>query len=387
MSTGLLNVIRREIRRLASRPIYLVGIVAIPVMMAFFFIEMLGPGLPLEVPAGVVDLDHSRMSRTLTRSLDAMELVDVKSYPMSYHEAMEEVRKGEILGFFMIPEGFERDAVGGRNPQLTYYFNLSTYVPGSLMFKAFKTIGVTAAGGLVQTGLTEKGAPETVTGVVIQPLTVYSHPLENPWLNYSYYLSPSFLYGIMELMIFLMTAFAITNEIKDATSPQWLATARGHISTALFGKLLPQTVIFTIIGWGIDSMMFHWLHFPMNGNEFWMILGMPLFVMACQSFAVFVCSILPNPRLSLSVCSLVGILAFSLAAFSFPVDSMYGAIAIFANILPVRWFFMIYIDQALNGWHIYYSRLYFAALLLFPVVAAVTAPLMKRALRNPVYVP
>lgn len=387
MSTGLLTVIRREIRRLCSRPIYLVGMVLVPVAMAFFFVGMLDPGLPLKVPAGVVDLDHSQMSRRLTRSLDAMELIDVVDQPTGYHEAMEAVQSGKIMGFFMIPEGFERDAVGGRGPQLTYYFNLSIYVPGSLMFKGFKTMGVTAAGGLAQTNLVEKGAPETLAGVVLQPISVNSHPLGNPWLNYSYYLCPSFLYGLIELMVFLMATFAITQEIKTGTSPLWLQAAGGRIGTAVIGKLLPQTVIFTIIGWGVNSLLFHWNHFPMNGQEWWMILGMPLFVIASQSFAVVMCSIFPNPRLALSLCSLTGILAFSLAAFSFPVEAMYGAVAIFANILPVRWYFLIYGDIALDGWPVYYSRLYFVALLVFPMVATLAAPLMKRALRKPVYVP
>lgn len=387
MSTGFLNVVRRELRRLTARPIYLVGMVVVPVVMAFFFVGMLNPGLPLKVPAGVVDLDHSQMSRRLTRSLDAMELIDVVEAPMDYHAAMEAVQEGKILGFFMIPENFERDAVSGRGPQLTYYFNLSIYVPGSLMFKGFKTMGVTAAGGLVQTNLVSKGAPEALAGVVLQPLTVNSHPLNNPWLNYSYYLSPSFLYGVLELMIFIMTAFSITQEIKTGSSVEWLQTARDRTATALLGKLFPQTVIFTILGWGINSLLYHWNHFPMNGDELWMAVGMLLFVVACQSFSVIVCAILPNPRLALSVCSLTGILAFSLAAFSFPVQAMYGAVAVFAYILPVRWYFLIYADIALDGWAVYYSRLYFVALLVFPILATLLAPLMKRALRKPVYVP
>ncbi len=387
MSTGFLNVVRRELRRLTARPIYLVGMVVVPVVMAFFFVGMLNPGLPLKVPAGVVDLDHSQMSRRLTRSLDAMELIDVVEAPMDYHAAMEAVQEGKILGFFMIPENFERDAVSGRGPQLTYYFNLSIYVPGSLMFKGFKTMGVTAAGGLVQTNLVSKGAPEALAGVVLQPLTVNSHPLNNPWLNYSYYLSPSFLYGVMELMIFIMTAFSITQEIKTGSSVEWLQTARDRTATALLGKLFPQTVIFTILGWGMNSLLYHWNHFPMNGDELWMAVGMLLFVVACQSFSVIVCAILPNPRLALSVCSLTGILAFSLAAFSFPVQAMYGAVAVFAYILPVRWYFLIYADIALDGWAVYYSRLYFVALLVFPILATLLAPLMKRALRKPVYVP
>lgn len=387
MSTGFLNVVRRELRRLTARPIYLVGMVVVPVVMAFFFVGMLNPGLPLKVPAGVVDLDHSQMSRRLTRSLDAMELIDVVEAPMDYHAAMEAVQEGKILGFFMIPENFERDAVSGRGPQLTYYFNLSIYVPGSLMFKGFKTMGVTAAGGLVQTNLVSKGAPEALAGVVLQPLTVNSHPLNNPWLNYSYYLSPSFLYGVLELMIFIMTAFSITQEIKTGSSVEWLQTASDRTATALLGKLFPQTVIFTILGWGMNSLLYHWNHFPMNGDELWMAVGMLLFVVACQSFSVIVCAILPNPRLALSVCSLTGILAFSLAAFSFPVQAMYGAVAVFAYILPVRWYFLIYADIALDGWAVYYSRLYFVALLVFPILATLLAPLMKRALRKPVYVP
>lgn len=387
MSTGFLNVVRRELRRLTARPIYLVGMVVVPVVMAFFFVGMLNPGLPLKVPAGMVDLDHSQMSRRLTRSLDAMELIDVVEAPMDYHAAMEAVQEGKILGFFMIPENFERDAVSGRGPQLTYYFNLSIYVPGSLMFKGFKTMGVTAAGGLVQTNLVSKGAPEALAGVVLQPLTVNSHPLNNPWLNYSYYLSPSFLYGVLELMIFIMTTFSITQEIKTGSSVEWLQTARDRTATALLGKLFPQTVIFTILGWGMNSLLYHWNHFPMNGDELWMAVGMLLFVVACQSFSVIVCAILPNPRLALSVCSLTGILAFSLAAFSFPVQAMYGAVAVFAYILPVRWYFLIYADIALDGWAVYYSRLYFVALLVFPILATLLAPLMKRALRKPVYVP
>lgn len=387
MSTGFRTVVRRETGRLASRPIYLAGMVLVPVVMAFFFIAILHNGLPLKVPAGVVDMDHSQMSRRLTRSLDAMELIDVVESPTGYHEAMQAVQQGRIMGFFVIPENFERDAVGGRGPTLNYYFNLSIYVPGSLMFKGFKTMSVTTAGDIVQTNLVEKGAPESLAGVVLQPITIYSHPLNNPWLNYSYYLSPSFLYGVLELMVFLMTAFSITQEIKTGSSRRWLADAGGRIGTALLGKLLPQTIIFTIIGLGINSLLYSWSHFPMNGSILWMNIGMFLFVVASQSFAVTVCAILPNPRLALSICSLVGILAFSLAAFSFPVEAMYGAVAIFADILPVRWYFLIYIDQALDGWPLYYSRFHFIALLIFPMAATLAAPLMKRALRNPVYVP
>ena len=119
MKPGFLSVVRREIRRLTSRPLYAVAMIAVPLLMAFFFVGMMHRGLPLKVPSGVVDMDHSQMSRTLIRSLDAMELIDVVQQPVDYHTAMEAVQRGEIIGFFMIPEDFERDAISNRAPALT----------------------------------------------------------------------------------------------------------------------------------------------------------------------------------------------------------------------------------------------------------------------------
>ena len=160
IASGLWNVIKREVRHITSRPLYLVGMAVVPICMALFFVSLLGEGLPKKVPAAVVDLDHSQTSRQLTRSLKAMELVDIRGDLDSYNKAIAAVQRGEIYGFFMIPDNFERDAVGGRETKLTFYSNLTFYVPGTLVFKGFKTMAVTTSGRIVQTTLASKGAPD-----------------------------------------------------------------------------------------------------------------------------------------------------------------------------------------------------------------------------------
>lgn len=385
--SAFIRTLRREIGILASRPIYLAGMVLVPVAMTFFFICMLKPGLPVQLPAAIVDLDNSQLSRQLARNLDATELVDFAYSAQSFDQAMDQVESGKTMGFFVIPRDFERHAIAGDAPTLTFYTNLAYYVPGTLAFKGFKTMAVTTSGKLVSVGLIEKGLPPGAAATILQPMTINNVPLHNPWLSYAYYLAPSFLIGTLGLMIMLMTVFSITQELKKATSPVWLARAGDRVGTAIVGKLLPQTLIFYIVGLFMHSMMFHWNHYPLNGSEWGMLLGLLIFVIACQSFGVLVCSVMPNPRFALSIVSLVGILTFSIAAFSYPVESMYGAIAIFSYILPVRYYFEIYCDQALNGIPLYFSRYYFAALLVFPVVATLAAPLMRRWMRRPVYVP
>ncbi|MDE5913781.1 MAG: ABC transporter permease, partial [Muribaculaceae bacterium] len=204
---------------------------------------------------------------------------------------------------------------------------------------------------------------------------------------YNIYLSNSFLPCLLELMIFLVTAWSICHEIKTGSSVEWLRAADGSMLKALAGKLLPQTVIFTIVGLAIQALCFNYNHFPMNGSWGAMTLASVLLVLASQSFGVIVSSAMPNLRLALSLCSLTGILAFSVAGFSYPVEEMYGAIGIFSHILPIRYYFLIYIDQALNGVPVYYSRLYFVGLLCFPIVAALISRNLRRFCLRPTYVP
>lgn len=385
--TPLKNSIIRGCRELLSRRIYLVCLVVIPVLFTLFFINMMDSGLPLKVPTAVVDLDQSSLSRQITRNLASSELVAIDHKAESYHAAIDMVRKGEIYGFFMIPENFQRDAIGGRTPTITYYCNMTVFVPGTLSFKGFKTTAVTTAGGLVQTTLVNSGLPEKTAGTLISPVSIQQNSIGNPWMNYNYYLTNSFVPGLIELIVMLVAAFSICDEIKRRSSRETLRQSGGSIFLAIFGKLLPQTVIALAVGVLCQSLMFGFNHFPLNNHLSHIIWAMVLMVIASQSFALIVCCAIPNLRLSLSICSLVGILAFSVAAFSFPVEQMYPSVGIFSYILPVRYYFLIYIDQALNGIPIYFSRYYYIALLIFPLVALIGLPRLKKHYLNPVYVP
>lgn len=382
------NSLKYGIRSLCARRIYIFMMVIVPICGAFFFLDLMREGLPLKIPVSVVDHDHSTMSRRIIRSLDASELIDISSKDESFSEAIGKVRSGDTYGFFYIPESFQEDALSGREPTLSFYSNMSILVPGTLSFKGFKTVAVTTSGSIVETTLASAGLSDLVGGTsLLMPLRLDTHPIGNPCTNYSIYLSPSFLAGLMSLLVMVVTVFSITSEIKWHTSPLWLRASGGSMLKALAGKLLPQAVVFSVMGIGIEAVMFCFLNFPMHCPAWRMILAMILLVLSSQAFALVAVECAPNMRLALIIVSLSGILAFSIAGFSFPVDKMYGPIAIFAYILPVRWFFLIYIDQALNGQPLYYTRLYYAAMLVMTLVPLLGLGRLKRKCLNPVYVP
>ena len=374
-------------RQLVSRPIYLIVMVVVPMVTAWFLIDLMREGLPLQLPTAIVDLDHSSTSRRTARNLAANELVDVVYSPETYHDAMELLRKGKIYGFFMIPSNFERDAVSGKETTITYYVNLAYYVPGSLSFKSFKQTAVTTTGGIMVTSLVSAGVDEGMIRNMIQPVVTQVHPYGNPWTNYSIYLSNSFIPCALQLIIFQITAFSFLQEIKRGSSIRWIQDAGGSIVKACFGKLIPQYLIFATVGMAMLGMLYGFSHFPLNGSTLGMVTAMLLFIAASQAFALTICSIIPNLRFALSILSLIGILSFSIAGFSFPVEQMYGGVGIFSYILPIRYYFLIYINTALNGYELYYCRWEFVGLIVFLALPFTMLWKLKRYAYHPVYIP
>lgn len=378
--------IRYGIATIASRRLFMVGMIFVPILCLLFFVTLMTKGLPTEVPTAIVDLDNSAMSRAMVRNMDATQLVHVTESCESYHDAMAAVRQGRVFGFYMIPRNFQEDAIAGRKPTVSLYMNMSYFVPGTFSYKGYRTVAVQSAMSLLSSTAVDKGIPARMVASVIRPMAIDINPVHNPWTNYSLYLTPSFVAALFELMIVLLTIVALTYEIKHGYSRQWLADNGGSVVLAVTGKLLPMTVIFTLVGWCMLGIMYGFAGFPLNCSPLVMYGLIPIFVLACQAFGLFWCCVMPSPRFALSMGALFSVLAFSSTGFSFPVQNMYGFISIFQWMMPVRYYFLIHSQQALNGFDLYYSRLWFVILILYTFIPALLLWRFKRACIKQIYV-
>ena len=366
---------------------YTAVMIFVPIGTSLFLSDLLKNGGAYRAPAAVVDLDQSAMSHSLARTLGAMQTVEIKSVYADFSEAEAAVKRGDIFGFFVIPRHFEEDAIAFAQPKLTYYCNYAYIVPASLLFKGMKTTSLLASGAIVSTVLSSSGLGSGDIAVKLQPIVTHAHAIGNPQLHYGVYLCNSFLPGVLALMVMIMTCYVLTMEIKHNTSQELLSTAKGSIIAAVTGKLIPSTVIFILVGWTIQMIMYWLLNYPIHCHVGTMLAAMALLVIACQAVGIFVSCVLPNPRLAISVCSLFGMLSFSFCGFSFPMENMYDIFKVLGSMMPVRYYFLIYIDQALNGIDLYYSRVYFAVLICFVALPVLLLPRLKKNYQNPVYVP
>lgn len=385
--SGFKEIFRKSTLEMVRRPLYWVAMFGLPLFLMLMLTNMMEDGLPDKVPAAIVDKDGTSTSRQITQNLGSMQMVDLVDQSNSFTEARHKMQEGEVFGFFMIPENFEKDLLAGKGPTITFYTNMTYFVPASLLFKSFKTTALMSKAGIMLNVAQTAGLSAEEVTPMLQPINIVSRGIGNPGLNYAIYLCNSFVPCVFQLMIMMMVCFALGEEIKRGTSPGLMRTARGNIYEAVLAKILPQTIGWWVMIIFMESWLYFWQGYPMNGSWWWMTVNELLFVLACQGCAVFFFGVLPNLRFSLSVCALMGILSFSLAAFSFPVQSMYGGMAIFSYLMPIRYNFLIYIDQALNGIDIWYSRWWYAAYLVYILLPFTVLWKIRRNFERPVYIP
>lgn len=383
----ILKIARRELRRMASKPIYWFCMIAAPLFCFVFFTSLMAEGLPTDMPLGLVDNDNTTTSRSLTRNLDAFEMTSIKEQYTNVTEAREAVQRGDIYGFYYIPKGTTRKAQRQELPVVSFYTNYSYLVAGSLLYRDMRTMSELASGAASRTVLYAKGATERQAMAFLQPIVIDSHAINNPWLNYNVYLSNVILPGLLMLFIFMVTVFSIGTEVKYNTVHDWLIMARGSMFHALAGKLLPQTLIFFLIGIAFAIGLYGVLHFPCHCGLPTMLLVIFLGIIGAQGLGVFMFAMLPTLRMSLSFASLWGVISFSICGMSYPVMAMHPTLQGLSLLFPLRHYFLLYVNCALDGYPLMNAAPYVVGLLLFALLPLLLLRRLKKMLLVVPYIP
>jgi ABC-2 type transport system permease protein len=153
----------------------------------------------------------------------------------------------------------------------------------------------------------------------------------------------------------------------------------------LTGKLLPYTILFSILGIAGNVLLYKFVGYPMNGSFMLFSMATVLFVIAHQAIGIFMIGLFPILRDALSFGALYGILSFSFAGFTFPIDAMPSYVQGLSILFPIRHYFQIYTNEVLNGSPFTYSIIYYAALISFFILPFIVIRRLKSALINQNY--
>lgn len=384
---NLLATMRRECDLMRHNAMYLVCLVVFPVLVTVFFTTLMDEGQPTDLPIGVVDLDRSVVSRNICRRLDAFQTSHVVAYYESVEKARKAVQRGEIYGFFYIPESMASDLLASRKPKISFYYTMTTMTAGALVFRDMKTMSMLSSAAVGQATLLAKGATESQALTFLQPITVDLHQISNPYTNYSIYLSTMLIPGVMMLFMFLVTAYSVGTELKFNRAHEWLSTAGDNIVVAVAGKMLPQMLISLTIMYSYMIYVYGFLHFPCPGGWGILLFTGLLMVLSAEGFGLFAFGIMPSMRMSMSVCSLWAVLSFSMVGTAFPIIAMDSALQALSWLFPLRHYFVIYQTSIFNDYPISDIWWHVVALVVFATLPILILPKLHNAMKNYEYIP
>ena len=369
--SALLNVFRRELRRMTSRRIYFASCIVLPLFSLVFMATIFGYGQMENLPVGVVDAEQTSLSRSIVRMVDATPELQVTKQYTNETEARKAIQRKEIYGYLLIPSGIK---------SLCYYYHNAMLSVGGELHSTFETLLKQVSVTPIVTEAVGLGESQTNITSFLIPVSEEEMVSYNPNRNYAIYLSQPFFFVFLQVLLLLVTTYALGSESKFGTSDEWLQMAKGNIGIAVIGKLLPYTFIFMVMGVLANVVFFNWMKMPLPCS-LWVMNGITmLFILATQALALLLYAIFPVLSLIISVVSMIGSLGATLSSVTFPVNFMDTPVYWASFLFPIRHFVevvqsLLYLGGTFSN---YWTNL--VVLLLFILSPILLLPRLKRAL-------
>lgn len=378
--SNISTIFRRELHRMASRRIYWVACVVLPLFSLVFMATIFGDGQMKNLPVGVVDADNTSASRGIVQMVDATPTLQVARHYANETEAKRAIQQKEIYGYLLIPSGFTEKVGNNEEATLCYYYHNAMLSVGGEVRSTFETLLKQESITPIVTEAIALGEEQSAIVSFLMPTSEEEFPTYNHHRNYTIYLSQPFFFVFLQVLLLLVTVYALGSEIKFGTSEEWLQAAQGNIGVAVLGKLLPYTFIFITMGVLANVVFFGWMQIPLPCSLGVMNLVTILFICATQALALLLYAIFPVMGLIISVASMIGSLGATLSGVTFPIVFMDAPVYWASYLFPVRHFMevvqsLLYLD---GTFAYYWTNI--VVLLLFLLLPILLLPRLKQAI-------
>jgi len=250
---SIVNSFRREARRLAADPWDLAMVTWVPLLGVALLWWIFSAGLPRHLAVGVVDDDHSSLSRQLVRMLDATPGVQITQHFTNAAEAERALRAVDVYAVVSIPRDFARTVKEGRAAQVTLLHNAQMSTHSGLLQRDVRTAVGTLSAGIEMAARNKRGESAQAVRVSMEPIHTQLVALFNVSSNYEQFLGAALIPALLHILAMTAGAWTVGRELRDRSLGQWLGDtpgAGGILSTAgaLLGKLALPWATLTLTG-------------------------------------------------------------------------------------------------------------------------------------------
>jgi ABC-2 type transport system permease protein len=377
-------VVARELHMIAHSPFMMLFVFILPLAMFGLLAAIFYQEIPRDLPVVVCDRDDSELSRRVTRHMDTSPSLRVRAHVRDVEEGASLIREGRAYALIYLPVKLERDALRGEAPAITVYYNNQWLLTSGVINRAVRDVVGYASAGADQRMRMARGESPAQALERSEPVRLDQHMLFNPNMNYRYFLLPALLPVMLQIFIVVVMVRATGGEFRHGTAGAWLAAAAGRPWLAVLGKALPYTLAFFVLGGFMWSLLIRFCNVPQHGDLGVLLAGTAAFVLAYQSIGCFFVGLGANLRTANTIAGFYCGPAFAFAGITFPVMALPLPAQCWSNLLPLRHYICIVMQQAMQGAPAQvsgYSLLALAAFILIPPLVFI--PRMGRFMRDP----
>ena len=383
---SIVNSLYREARRLRASPWDLAMVTWVPLLAVALMGWIFSAGLPRHLPVGVVDGDHSSLSRQLVRMLDATPGLQITHRYANHAEAERALRSMEVVAVITVPSDFARTVKQGRAAQVTLLHNAQLGTHSGLLQRDVRTVVGTLSAGIEMAARNKRGEPAQAVRVSMEPIHTQMVALFNVSTNYEQFLGAALIPALLHILAMTAGAWAVGRELRDRSLGEWLGSAGlADTSGALLGKLALPWASLTLVGllalvgitWGRG-----W-HPP--GNLAWVAAALALLMAVSVMAGAALAGITRSLRTALSGAGFFAAPAFAFSGVGFPLAGMPASARAWAEAMPYTHYIRLQIEQLQMGAPLRSSAATMAALLIATAVLWLLATLgLHLAQRQPV---
>ncbi|MCD9524079.1 ABC transporter permease [Photobacterium carnosum] len=326
-------------------------VVWLPALLFLTMWAIFATGIARNLPVGVVDLDHSQMSRQLTRYIDASPSMAVTRQFTDDHTASAAMRANDIYAMVVIPDNYEKNVKLGQAPQITTFYNGQFILIGKVISSAMLQVEGTYNAGVEAMRNMSSGAPVPLQALgMAVPIQAQITPLFNSNSHYGQFLVSAIIPSIWQILIVATTVLVLVHEARGQGLWRWLAHTPCQ---KLLGKLLAYSGLFLIQGVLFLWWMYVALDWPMHGQWGILIVAQLLMVFACQSMGSLIYFVAIEAPRAMSFVAAYTAPAFAFMGITFPATDMPVIAKIWRGLLPVSHYIEVQLQQVDygSGWY------------------------------------
>lgn len=329
------NLLGREFRLFWSNRILRLLFIGAPLLYAVLMGYVYQKGKVTDLPIIVVDQDRSSMSNRIIDMFEDNEILKVAMVKPNDNNLSREAIDLDAACIVIIPEGFEKEVLTRRNPEIVTIVNTGNVLTANYASGAIQLVLGTLKAGTQIESLRKQGTPEALLSSSYEPFKTTFVKKYNRSTNYMYFLWPGVLATVLQQVLLLALALSFASEYEQGTFAE--LTRRTNLISMIGVKIIPYLIMsfgIWLLYWGFTF----WFRIPVNENIGALTLVAGVFVLSVTFIGILVSILIPNQLKATEVLMVIATPSFILSGFTWPLSQMPVWVQHIASGIPLTHF-------------------------------------------------